>query len=82
MEATEKCPSCGENMEFGYLVSPRRISWCKKIPRFFGICGDHLSEGFVFKSGVSGYRCKKCRLIRYNEIVRSPKNETDDWPAG
>ncbi len=82
MEATEKCPSCGEDMDPGFIVSQRTISWCDLVPKVICYCGEPLSKGYAICACVSGYRCKRCKIILYQEVEKAPRKETDDWPAG
>lgn len=82
MTDLEKCPSCGEDMEPGYIVSKNLISWCNHVPKVFCVCGEPLSKYSVLCAAVVGHRCKKCKIIRYQEIERPPKKETSDWPVG
>ena len=82
MDSTEKCPSCGEDMEPGFLVSQRTISWCNHVPKVICYCGEPLSKGHTLCAWVSGHRCKSCKIILYHEVEQSPENDTDDWPAG
>jgi len=82
MNPAEKCPSCRGDMELGYLISGRPINWCDHPPKVIYLCGEHISKGYTFCSGVAGHRCKKCRIILYQEIEQEPKKDTNDWPAG
>ncbi|MFW9768846.1 MAG: PF20097 family protein [Candidatus Thorarchaeota archaeon] len=38
-----RCPSCGDEMEPGYLVSDYPIYWCDHIPKFICVCGERFS---------------------------------------
>ncbi|MFW9843240.1 MAG: PF20097 family protein [Candidatus Thorarchaeota archaeon] len=78
----EICPSCGEPMEQGFLVAPRRIFWCDHAPELDCICGERLSRPWIICANVPGHRCKKCKLILYQEPRQPPKKDTSDWPAG
>jgi hypothetical protein len=59
------CPACGERMEHGFLVSMRGLSWCKDVPVFSCRCGERLASAFFGCSSLEGYRCAKCRIVRY-----------------
>jgi hypothetical protein len=67
LETTEKCPSCGEQMEHGYIISTDKLYWCDHVPLAMCRCGEHLDDS-VFGFGcasLEGHRCKKCQIIRY-----------------
>ncbi|MFW9955602.1 MAG: PF20097 family protein [Candidatus Thorarchaeota archaeon] len=67
---TVKCPSCGDDMEPGHLISARPISWCDHVPKAICRCGDRISRDYGFCTGVAGHRCKKCHIIVYITIKR------------
>ncbi|MHA1936238.1 MAG: PF20097 family protein [Candidatus Thorarchaeota archaeon] len=67
MEGVEICPSCGNNMEHGYIISNYTIRWCNHVPRAICWCGEKLSKGFWTCVRVEGYRCKSCQIIRYTK---------------
>ncbi|MFW9807600.1 MAG: PF20097 family protein [Candidatus Thorarchaeota archaeon] len=81
LETTEKCPSCGEEMETGFIVSQRTISWCDQVPKVICYCGEILSKKYSICAWVSGYRCKRCKIIRYQEVEQAPNKDTNDWPV-
>jgi hypothetical protein len=82
MDTIEKCPSCREDMELGFIVSQRTISWCDHVPKTICYCGEPLSKGYTICAWVSGHRCKKCKIILYQEPEQPTKNDTSEWPAG
>jgi hypothetical protein len=64
------CPSCGGNMDRGWIASNKRIYWNINEP---GVSGKSKNAERLSASGrfgmaparLSAYRCRSCRLIRY-----------------
>ncbi|MGD9395026.1 MAG: PF20097 family protein [Candidatus Thorarchaeota archaeon] len=63
------CPSCGEMMEEGYLISKMGVYWDDHVPRFVApgtLLSPNTTE--VFKMHyVHSYRCRFCKIIQYGE---------------
>jgi protein-arginine kinase activator protein McsA len=61
------CPSCGNEMEKGYLISKMGVYWDDHVPRFIAP-GTLLSPSTteVFKMHyIPSYRCRSCKIIQY-----------------
>ncbi|MHA2159347.1 MAG: PF20097 family protein [Candidatus Thorarchaeota archaeon] len=65
MTELEKCPSCGETMEHGYIISGIALNWCNHIPAFACRCGERLDRAVFGCASLEGYRCTNCQIIRY-----------------
>ena len=63
------CPSCGNEMEKGYLISKMGVYWDDHVPRFIApgtLLSPNTTE--VFKMHyVPSYRCQSCKIIQYGE---------------
>jgi hypothetical protein len=63
------CPSCGKEMEKGYLISKMGVYWDDHVPRFIApstLLSPNTTE--VFKMHyVPSYRCQSCKIIQYGE---------------
>jgi hypothetical protein len=63
------CPSCGNEMEKGYLISKMGVYWDDHVPRFLApgtLLSPNTTE--VFKMHyVPSYRCRSCKIIQYGE---------------
>ncbi|MEG0775086.1 PF20097 family protein [Clostridium sp.] len=64
------CPSCGIEMEKGYIYSPAEISWSKDgKPRFFPGLAEYdtlVDANFGLKvRKEEAFRCKECNLVLF-----------------
>lgn len=74
--APKECPTCGRNMEAGYLVGPRGIYWRTQMPSFsifdqrisisglepLGFPNHYLSRSLKAQY-FRAYRCQKCNIV-------------------
>ncbi|MFW9833333.1 MAG: PF20097 family protein [Candidatus Thorarchaeota archaeon] len=64
------CPSCGKEMEKGYLFGHRGVYWGDHVPRLIvskaSVLNPHTTETFKM-SYVPSFRCRSCKLIQYGE---------------
>lgn len=63
------CPVCGVPMEKGSLISARGILWTNKSRRIWDgePMGPH-SRNWRLSSYIEAYRCRKCRILRYEYL--------------
>ena len=62
------CPSCGENMEKGYVIgSGGAIFWSEKPRKWttFGFERLVVASPVISQVIVEGYRCSKCKIILF-----------------
>lgn len=66
------CPVCGKTMEKGYLISRGRIYWTNETPGilFQGEAMGPHSHNLRLPSSVEAYRCRRCRILRYEYMDR------------
>ncbi len=59
-----KCPACGGEMEYGFLISKDPIHWAGGIEgnRIDGL-GEQMTGPFKKPLGVAMSRCHRCRLM-------------------
>lgn len=61
------CPYCNEEMEKGYIQSPRqKIFWSEEKKKIFIIPSGldiTLSKGIISTPAVESYICQKCKKI-------------------
>jgi phage FluMu protein Com len=65
----KKCPSCGKEMEEGYIISKMGVYWDTHVPRFIAP-GNLLSPNTteVFKMHyIHSFRCKSCKILNYGD---------------
>lgn len=62
------CPKCREEMESGYIYSPREIMWANdNKKKIFGI-GDETLVGINISfthNKIPAYRCKDCNIVTF-----------------
>jgi phage FluMu protein Com len=67
--AAKKCPSCGMDMESGYIISKMGVYWDTHVPRFIApgtLLSPNTTE--VFKMHyVPAFRCRSCKIINYGD---------------
>lgn len=70
MNETLKCHKCGDEVQQGYIFSPRRICWSESGDSvFFDDGNEVLINDSVFKIGkVPAYRCEKCKLVIFSYL--------------
>ena len=66
-----KCGYCDNEMELGYIQSPRNIFWSKKRRKMFFINNQSQGDISITQESWNGgikeaYHCKKCRKIIIN----------------
>ena len=79
MGESEKCPYCGVELEEGYIISSRWITWSsgKPFPSSWHFIGEHIAKSadvpFIRGTGpnLPAHRCRKCSII----LIRVPKME-------
>ncbi len=68
-QQSHTCPSCGNEMEKGYIISEKGVYWDDHVPRFIApgtLLSPNTTE--VFKMHyVPSHRCRSCKIIQYGE---------------